>query len=488
MMRQYLEIKSLYPDAILFFRLGDFYEMFLDDAVKASRILDITLTSRGKSNDGNDVPLCGVPFHSASPYIAKLVEAGEKVAICEQVEDPKSAKGIVKREVVKVVTPGLVVDTESLHPTENNYLAAIVPVSNGSWGFACLDISTGEFRAADFPDINSIISECYCVNPREVLLPASLKDGDGLVPLDEPLSERTVTFIDEWVFEPDYAKRLHQMAFSAPIPSAPEGGEMHGGALAAGSLLHYLREAHMGGGASHLRPVVPYTVRSHLVLDEMSRRNLELNATIQDGKKKGSLLWLIDRTVTAMGGRKLKQWINYPLVSVRQITERLEAVQELLESQVLRGELLANLDGVADLERLNGRISLASASAKDLVALKQSLMRLPDLLSTAQPLQASLLRETLSGIDPLRDVTELVSKGIVDNPPFILRERGDNRSRIQSGTGRAQNDQQGGERIHRSAGGQRKGAHRYIIAQGPLQQGVRILHRDNQSESGRNPR
>ncbi|MBT0664466.1 DNA mismatch repair protein MutS [Geobacter pelophilus] len=424
MMRQYLEIKSSYPDAILFFRLGDFYEMFLDDAVKASKILDITLTSRGKSSDGRDVPLCGIPFHSAAPYIAKLVEAGEKVAICEQVEDPKSVKGIVKREVVKVVTPGLVVDAESLKPNENNYLAAIVPAKSGIWGFACLDISTGEFKAADFPDINALISEFYCVNPREVLLPASLKDGDGLSALDGPLSERTVSFIDEWVFELDYAQRLHQTVFAAPLPPAPDGKEMSGGALAAGALLHYLRETQIGGVAAHLRPVVSYMVNSHLVLDDMSRRNLELTATIQEGKRKGSLLWLMDKTVTAMGGRKLKQWVNYPLVSVDKIKERYESIEELITSQLLRDELVALLDGVADLERLNGRISLASASAKDLVALKESLARLPKLLSCVQPLQALLLQDTIAAIDPLHDVVELISQGIVENPPFLLRDGG----------------------------------------------------------------
>src|SRR5512138_2970257 len=272
MMRQYLEIKSGYQDAILFFRLGDFYEMFLDDAVKASRILDITLTSRNKNSEGAEVPLCGIPFHSANPYIAKLIEAGEKVAICEQVEDPKSVKGIVRREVVKVITPGLVVDPESLKPDENSYLAALYPCAGSSWGFACLDISTGEFKAVDLPDTSSAISELCCVNPREVLLPSFLKDGNGLGSLDEPLSERTVSFLDEWVFELDYARRLHDMAFSAPLPTMTDNGGVSGGAMAAGAILHYLRENQKGVEVTHLRPLLPYTVSSHLVIDEMTRR------------------------------------------------------------------------------------------------------------------------------------------------------------------------------------------------------------------------
>jgi DNA mismatch repair protein MutS len=251
-----------------------------------------------------------------------------------------------------------------------------------------------------------------------------MKDGQGMKPLDEPLSERTVSFLDEWIFEHDYAQRLHQMAFSVPLPSGPDGNAIRGGALAAGAILHYLRETQLGAVATHLRPVVPYALNSHLVLDDMSRRNLELTATIQDGRKKGSLLWLMDRTATAMGGRKLRQWISYPLVSVHKINERLQSVGELIESQTLRNDLVSRLDGVADLERLNGRISLSSASAKDLVSLRESLSRLPDLLLAVQPLNAPLLLETVGAIDPLQDVVSLIARGIVDNPPFILREGG----------------------------------------------------------------
>ncbi len=423
MMRQYLEIKSQYPDSILFFRLGDFYEMFLDDAVKASRILDITLTSRGRNNDGTDMPLCGVPFHSAAPYVAKLVAAGEKVAICEQVEDPKSVKGIVRREVVKVVTPGLVVDADSLQPKENNYLAAIVPEGNGGWGFSCLDISTGEFRAADLPDLSATAAELLCVNPREVLLPASLREGNLASGLKEALSERLVTFLDDWVFENDYAQRLHGSVFGSPLPCGPDGESLREGGSAIGSILHYLRETQKGSSI-HLRPVSPYSASSHLVLDDRTRRNLELTATLQDGKRKGSLLWLMDRTVTAMGGRKLKTWINYPLVSVDKIYERLDSVHEFIEKQLLRREIAVQLDGVADLERLNGRISLASASAKDLVALKDSLSRIPSLLRLLETVEAPLLKATIAAIDPLDDVVGLVGRGIVENPPFVLREGG----------------------------------------------------------------
>ena len=423
MMRQYLEIKSQYPDAILFFRLGDFYEMFLDDAVRASRILDITLTSRNKNTDGNDVPLCGVPFHSANPYIAKLIEAGEKVAICEQVEDPKSAKGIVKREVTKVITPGLVVDADSLQPKENNYLVALAPTSEGKWGLAYLDISTGEFRATEFQTAEAVAAELQCVNPREVLLPGSFRDAPVVKALHDVLGDRLITHLDDWVFETDYAQRLHETLLSGALPTAPDGTSFREGVKAVGAILHYLRETQQGGVA-HIRHVLPYTTSHHLVLDDRTRRNLELTSTLQEGKRKGSLLWLLDRTSTAMGGRKLKQWINYPLVSVEKINSRHDAVEELLEKQQFRREISLQLDGIADLERLNGRISLASASAKDLVALKESLVRIPQLLNMLLDVSSPLLKETAAGIDPLDEIVGLIGRGIVDNPPFVLRDGG----------------------------------------------------------------
>ncbi len=372
MMRQYLEIKADYPDTILFFRMGDFYEMFLDDAVKASRILDIALTSRNKSADGADVPLCGVPYHSVTPYIARMIEAGEKVAICEQVEDPKTAKGIVKRRVVKVVTPGLVVDTESLTPKENNYLLAIFAGSGNLWGLACLDLSTGEFRVTELATADAAVAEVVCVNPREIILPASFRDSPRMKELATATGERIITYLDDWVFDTDYAHRLITGHFGVASPDALGCAGLKEGVPAAGAILHYLNETQMGK-AGHIRTIIPYKTGEYLALDDSTRRNLELTATLAEGKRKGSLLGLMDRTATAMGGRKLRQWINYPLVSVDSIVERQDAVDELLQDPQRRGEIALLLNGVYDLERLNGRISLASASAKDLVALKESL-------------------------------------------------------------------------------------------------------------------
>src|ERR1039457_6429503 len=207
MMRQYLEVKADYPDAILFFRLGDFYEMFLDDAVKASKILDITLTSRNKNADGGDVPLCGVPYHSVAPYITKLIESGEKVAICEQVEDPKTAKGIVKRKVVKVITPGMVVDSESLSPSENNYLLSLFCAEEKFWGLSCLDLSTGEFRVAEFDSIDGAFAEAACVNPKEIIIPASFRDNGYALQLATVVSSAVISYLNEWVYDSDYIEK-----------------------------------------------------------------------------------------------------------------------------------------------------------------------------------------------------------------------------------------------------------------------------------------
>ena len=423
MMRQYLEIKADYPDAILFFRLGDFYEMFLDDAVKAARILDITLTSRNKNADGADVPLCGIPFHSCTPYIAKLIEAGEKVAICEQVEDPKLTKGIVKRQVVKVVTPGLVIDSDSLSPKENNYLLSLVAGDAGRWGLTYLDLSTGEFRMTVLEGTEAVTAEIACVNPREIIVPVPYRDNGKMGDLTVATAGRMLSFVDEWVYDADYSRRLLAEHFDGASPSALGCDGFEAGVPAVGAILHYLKETQKGR-VGHLRSLTTYRTREFLVLDEATRRNLELTSTIAEGKRKGSLLGLMDRTVTAMGGRKLKQWINYPLTDTGEINGRLDAVAELVAEPLLRGELARLLAGIYDLERLNGRISLASAGAKDLVALKESLLRLPELKERLAGLAAPLSQRVCAGIDLLEDVALLVGQGIVPNPPFVLREGG----------------------------------------------------------------
>jgi len=420
MMRQYLEIKSGYQDAILFFRLGDFYEMFLDDAVKASRILDITLTSRNKNSEGAEVPLCGIPFHSANPYIAKLIEAGEKVAICEQVEDPKAVKGIVRREVVKVITPGLVVDGDTLSPKENNFLLALVPGGDDLFGLASLDLSTGHFRTTEVEGGAAAVAEAACIAPREMLLPAACRDSALHKSLQLDVAP-LLTFVEEWAYDRDYAARLFCDQFGVPPESLC--GAMKLAAAAAAAVLHYLKETQKGG-ALHLRELVTYQSREFLMLDDATRRNLELTRTMADGRRRGSLLGLMDHTVTSMGARKLKQWINYPLMSVELIARRHDAVEELVSDPSRRGGMAASLEGIYDLERLNGRISLASASAKDMVALRDSLERIPAIVDAAGSCTSALLRETIAAIDPLEDIASLIRGAIAENPPFVLRDGG----------------------------------------------------------------
>jgi len=421
-MRQYLEIKASYTDAILFFRLGDFYEMFLDDAVTASKVLGITLTSRNKGNE-DAIPLCGVPYHSSANYIAKLVENGFKVAICEQVEDPKTAKGIVKREVVKVVTPGLITDTDTLEPKENNFLLALVGAQGTGFGLAHIDITTGDFRVTQLDTPEKVTSELASLQPRELLLPEG-EEGDALQQtfLKHP-DGLMLNRLGDWEFEADRAIESLCHFFHCAGLQAFGCEDLPQATRAAGGLLAYLQRTQMDE-LQHVRSLTTYHTRDHMVLDEATRRNLELTTTLHGGRKKGSLLGVLDRTVTAMGGRLLRQWIHYPLIDPGQIAKRLEGVDELLQDSLARIALRAALDGVYDLERLNGKISMASANAKDVVALRDSLQRLPQIDDLLQGRKAELLQQLRAQIDLLPELVEDISRALVDDPPFVLRDGG----------------------------------------------------------------
>lgn len=422
LMRQYLEIKSQYEDAILFFRLGDFYEMFMDDAVTASRVLGITLTSRNKG-DKDAIPLCGIPYHSSQGYIAKLVGNGYKVAICEQVEDPKTAKGIVKRAVVKVVTPGLVTDTDTLEPKENNYLLSLVGDSVSGFGLAHIDITTGEYRVTQLDNPEKVISELSSLQPREILLPQD-SEGEGLQQVFlRNLDGMLVNRLGDWEFESDRAIETLCSFFDCSSLQAFGCKDLPQAIRAAGGLLSYLQRTQMDE-LRHIRSLNTYHTRDHMVLDEATRRNLELTATLQGGRKKGSLLGILDRTVTAMGGRLLRQWIHYPLIDKDQIVSRQQALHELLDDSLGRIDLGEALDGVYDLERLNGKISMASANAKDIIALRDSLQRLPQIDDLLSGRQASLLQRLRQSIDLMPDLVAEISSAIVDDPPFILRDGG----------------------------------------------------------------
>lgn len=420
MMRQYLEIKSRHPESILFFRMGDFYEMFLDDALIAARILDIALTSRNKGS-ADEIPFCGVPFHSAQPYIARLIEAGHRVAICEQVEDPKQAKGIVKRDVVKVVTPALVTESESLTPDENSYLLAVCQLGE-RWGCAWLDLSTGEFKVAEEESITGAAALLAAITPRELLLADSMRKE-----LPEELSllhgERPRSTVADWVLDKDYCSGLVCTRFGIASPEAFGLDGLTPALLASGMVLHYLQE-NRHAALPHLRDISVIRRNDFLALDPATRRNLELTSTMSDGKKAGSLLGCLDRTATAMGARTLKQWLSYPLVQAEPIRRRLSAVEELVEQGLLRDQLVGQLKGMHDLERLNGRISMAGAGGRDLRSLFDSLERIPGLKDALTEAQSGLLISLRDQLDLLEDIRCLINQAIAPTPPFSLREGG----------------------------------------------------------------
>ena len=408
--RQYLQIKSQHPDAILFFRMGDFYEMFFEDAQLASRELDIALTSRNKGQkDG--VPLCGVPYFAADTYIAKLLQKGYKVALCDQVEDPKLAKGIVKREVVRVYTPGLALDSVHVGTGENNYLMGFC--SEGEvFGLAFLDISTGEFKACQISGYEAFLSEALRNEPKEILAVRPFQDHPRLHDFKKHFENDLISWLDPLPAEIEKVLGHDSIGPQAPLA-----------ALAASMVLRYAEE-NQKKPLSHMQPLLFYRVQDFVIIDETTKRNLELERSLVDSGKKGSLFWVLDETMTGMGSRKLKQWLNYPLMDVQAIEERLEGVSELKEKKIERKRVREILKGIQDIERLTARIFLGQANARDLIGLKKSLQHLPELRSALQPFVSLLLRQVTSEIDEFGDLVRLLESSIVDDPPFTLKEGG----------------------------------------------------------------
>ncbi len=421
MMRQYLQTKAQVPDAILFFRLGDFYEMFYEDAVTASQVLEITLTSRSKAGDER-VPMCGFPYHALNGYVAKMVAQGHKVAICDQVEASSGGgKAIVRREITRIVTPGMVLDDELLEARADHFLAAIVPLG-GAFGLALLDASTGEFRAAQLTSLSFLLTELARAAPREVILPpesALLAELRASCP-DVLVQEHE----DPTIFELARAERRLCAQLHA---SSLEGYGLSGlpAAIAAGgAALAYLDETQRGAGARHVDRVQVYFPEGHLVLDEATRANLELTRTLQGGKKKGSLLGLIDRTATAMGGRTLARWLSYPLLDLEAIHRRHDAVEELAGRGVLREELGSILRAMGDLERLLGRLSLGAGTARECRGLADSLGRLPALREQLGGCGAAILVELLAPLSLHDELASELDRALEGEPPATTREGG----------------------------------------------------------------
>ncbi|MBU4177198.1 MAG: DNA mismatch repair protein MutS [Proteobacteria bacterium] len=419
MMQQYLAIKAQHQDAILFYRLGDFYEMFFDDAVTASRVLGITLTSRNSKDDENRVPLCGIPYHAVSSYLAKMIKAGFKVAICEQVEDPKEAKGVVRREVVRVVTPGLVTDDQLLDGKDNRYLAAICRKGK-EWGLSLLDLSTGEFLVSEREDLPALLDELGRLAPSEILLPEELGEDSSLAAeLQSYLPQSCLTGRPPAGFHPETARQRLLEHFRVANLAGFGCEELKAGIGAAGGLLLYLQETQKTA-LDHIERLTPIEFDHVLLMDDSSRRNLELTQTITGGVREGSLLDTLDLCETPMGARLLKKNLLFPLREVEDIRQRLDTVEQLCLAPRLREELRELLTKVYDLERLNGRVVLGTANGRDLTALKCSLAQLPKItekLSGADPLPA-----TLGTMDELSELHTLLEAGIREDAPVTLRE------------------------------------------------------------------
>jgi len=442
MLRQYQEIKRQHPGTLLFFRLGDFYELFFDDAVIGSKELEITLTARHRER-GNPVPMCGVPYHAAGGYIAKLVRKGYRVAICEQTEDPKKTTKLVRREVVRIITPGTAIDSQLLDAGENSYLASVFGAGSGM-AAAFLDLSTGEFLATQFSGESAwqrVLEQLDCFDPREIIFPKSLeplfKSGakleaedtrvaaegaSGAAGVSFPGNQPALNPLDEWFFSFDRARELLLTHFGV---ASLEGFGLAGRELAvaaAGGVLHYVRETQKDD-AAHITGLSYFEPNDNLILDQPTVRNLELVEAL-DGSRTRTLISVIDETVTGMGSRLLKQWVLRPSMKLGELNARLDAVEETRNALILRDRLRTELKRIVDLERLMARISLGRANARDLVALKTSADSIPHIKEMLADASSSLLEMLAESLDELEDLRNLIGKSIADDPPATLTDGG----------------------------------------------------------------
>ena len=419
MMQQYMETKKQYHDCILFYRLGDFYEMFFDDAITASRELEITLTGKDCGLEER-APMCGVPFHAVDSYLNKLVSKGYKVAICEQVEDPKLAKGLVKREVIRIVTPGTNLNTQALDASKNNYLMSVVCVSD-HFGISVADITTGAYFVTEVDNERKLMDEIVRYSPAEIVCNQSFEVcGVDLEDIKGRLGI-TIFTLDDWYFDDDLCRRALESHFKVSSLTGLGLGDYSCGCIAAGSLLQYLKETQKTD-LSNLTGITPYVSGKFMILDSSTRRNLELCETLREKQKRGSLLWVLDKTKTAMGARMLRSFIEQPLIEQEEIERRLSAIEELNQNAIVREELREYLNPVYDLERLISRISYKSANPRDMIAFQSSLEMIPHIKYILGGLQAPLLQEIHGDLDELQDICELIQRSIVDEPPISIRE------------------------------------------------------------------
>ena len=419
MMQEFIKTKNEYQDCILFYRLGDFYEMFFDDAKTASRELELTLTGKSCGMEER-APMCGVPFHAAETYINRLVARGYKVAICEQVEDPKEAKGLVKREVIRVVTPGTNIDQLALDEKSNNYIASLYYFKN-KFGLAICDISTADFFVTEVDTARKLSDEIFKFCPAEIIYHKSIiESGFDLVAVKDHLNN-AMSLLDDSFFDDTLCNRALLEHFKVHSIEAIGLLDFNIGRIAAGCLLMYLKDTQKNN-LSHLTHITPYSDGKYMLIDSSTRRNLELTETMREKQKKGSLLWVLDKTKTAMGARALKSFIEQPLLSVDEIIKRQDAIENINSILINREELREYLSAVYDLERLITRISYQSANPRDLIAFKQSVGMLSHIKLILNDYNSNLLKAVNNEVDPLTDLYTLIDEAIIDEPPISYRD------------------------------------------------------------------
>ena len=426
MMQNYLNTKSQYKDCMLFYRLGDFYEMFFDDAIIASRELEITLTSRACGLE-EKAPMCGVPYHAVEIYISRLIAKGYKVAICEQLEDPKKAKGIVKRDVIRVVTPGTVIETNMLEEKKNNYIMSIAK-KGMYYGIGICDISTGDFYATQIKlaenNFEKLLDEYARYSPAELVVNTAMGNSEKELNILKDRNNTFVTVREDKNFEEDEEKLLNLYTITDGYDK--EKKEFNDESLvvsAINGLLNYFTETQKVK-LEHINKIKIYEVQKYMALDINARRSLELTERMRDKSKKGTLIWVLDKTSTSMGGRLLRRWINDPLLEIEEIKERLDAEKELKDNMILRDDIINHLKKVYDIERLAGKISYGNANARDMISLKNSLSNIPSLKQILSTTNSKLLQIMYKRLDELKDIYSLIERAIVDEPPISVKEGG----------------------------------------------------------------
>ncbi len=421
LMKQYMEIKEQYKDCILFYRLGDFYEMFFEDAHVCSKELEIALTGKSIGQEER-APMCGVPYHAAESYLSKLVSRGYRVAICEQVEDPKLAKGLVKREVVRIVTPGTNINTQILDETKNNYLMSVIHTTN-AYGISLVDVTTGDYYVTEVDSERKLMDEIFKWSPSEIICNDTFFVSGINIETLKNYNNVTLSPLEPWYFDDELCIRALKEHFKIATLDGLGLKDYTIGVIAAGCIMQFLMKTQKSY-LSHITQLTPYTYEKYMLLDSTTIRNLELTETIREKAKKGSLLWVLDKTNTAMGARLLRSYMEQPLIDYDMINERLDAVTQLKENMISREEIREYLNPIYDLERLMSKISYKSANPRDLIAFTTSLSMLPHIKFLLQSFDCEFLKEVYRELDTLEDIYTLIQTSIAEEPPINIKEGG----------------------------------------------------------------